>query len=259
MRSDSPDLAGGTYARKQLFGGCALLSWSHRRRFDVARTLAAPYRGRPLLDYGCGDGTFLAMIGGEFPGSVGLEVDPDLVRECAERFGGPDGPRFLMADAAETLPVAGFGVVVCMEVLEHCPADAVDVVLARIQRLVAPDGRVIISVPVETGLPILLKQAARAIAAWRVSSDYRHREHYRPGELLRMLMAGDQVRVERPLYETTFASGLPNRYHGHKGFNWRAMHRRVERMFRVAETRFSPVSWLGPQFASQAWFICKPL
>ncbi|MDE3053990.1 MAG: class I SAM-dependent methyltransferase [Gemmatimonadota bacterium] len=259
MRSDAPDLTGGTYARKQLFGGCALLSWSHRRRFEVAGALTAPYRGRPLLDYGCGDGTFLAMVGREFPGSVGLEVDPELVRGCAERFGGPEGPRFLMADAADSLPAASFGVVVCMEVLEHCPADAVEVVLGRIRRLVARDGRVIISVPVETGLPILVKQAARAIAARRVSSDYRHREHYRPGELLRMLAAGDDVRVERPLYETTFASGAPNRYHGHKGFNWRAMRRRAACSFRVVETRFSPVSWLGPQFASQAWFVCEPL
>ena len=259
MRTDPRDLATGTYARKQLFGGCSLLSWSHRRRFELARELAAPYRGRPLLDYGCGDGTFLAMIGDEFPGSVGLEVDPGLVRGCTERFGRPNGPTFLLANGADTLPAGSLGIVVCMEVLEHCPADAVEVVLARIGRLVARDGRVIVSVPVETGLPILVKQAARAVAARRVSSDYRHRERYSLPDLLRMLTAGEAVRVERPVYETTFASGIPNRYHGHKGFNWRAMRRRVAQSFRIVETRFSPVSWLGPQFASQAWFICEPL
>lgn len=259
MRDHARDLASGTYARKQLFGGFSLLSWSHRRRFEMARVLAAPYRGRALLDYGCGDGTFLAMVEHEFPGSVGLEVDPDLVRGCADRFGRPGGPQFLLADAADALPGRSFAVVVCMEVLEHCPRDAVEVVLARIQRLVAPDGRVIVSVPVETGLPLMLKQGARAIAARRVSNDYRYRERYGVGEFLRMLAGGDKVHVDRPVYETTFASGIPNRYHGHKGFNWRAMRRRLAQSFRVVETRFSPVSWLGPQFASQAWFVCEPL
>ncbi|HEY5220188.1 MAG TPA: class I SAM-dependent methyltransferase [Gemmatimonadaceae bacterium] len=258
MRTDDQRLAGGTYAQKQLFGGCSLLSWSHRRRFETAIALAAPYTGRPLLDYGCGDGTFLAMAHADFPGSVGLEVDPELVRICTERFGHLGGLRFLLASDGDTYKAAQFGVVLCTEVLEHCPSDAVDVALARMKRLVAPDGRVIISVPVEIGLPLAVKQAARAVAARRVSSDYLHRERYSARDFLRMLVARDRATVERPVYETQFASGIPNRYHGHKGFNWRAMRRRVGEEFRVVETRFSPISWLGPQCASQAWFVCAP-
>jgi len=258
MRSDDQQLAAGTYARKQLFGGCSILSWSHRRRFETALALVNPGAGRPLLDYGCGDGTFLALAHDRFPHSVGLEVDPGLVRGCAERFGRLGDLRFMLADESDALNARSFGVVLCTEVLEHCPPDAVDVALARIRRLVADDGRVIISVPVETGFPLIVKQAARAVAARLVSSDYRHRETYRAGEFLRMLSPRDRVVVERPVYETEFESGIPNRYHGHKGFNWRAMRKRVSEEFRVLETRFSPVRWLGPQFASQAWFVCVP-
>lgn len=258
MRSDDQQLAGGTYAKKQLFGGCSLLTWSHRRRFETARALAAPYTGRPLLDYGCGDGTFLAMVHADFPDSVGLEVDPGLVASCTQQFGHLGGLRFLLADAADTLPAGSIGIVVCTEVLEHCPPDAVDAALARMRRLVAADGRVIISVPVETGLPLIVKQAARAVAARRVSSDYRHRETYSVRDFVRMLVAGDQTAVVRPVYETEFAPGVPNRYHGHKGFNWRAMRRRIGETLHVVRTQFSPVSWLGPQCASQAWFVCEP-
>jgi SAM-dependent methyltransferase len=258
MKSNDRQLADGTYARKQLFGGCALLSWSHRRRFETALALVAPGAGRPLLDYGCGDGTFLAMACDRFPGSVGLEVDPGLVTTCRERFGQLGGLRFMLVEESDALAAGSFGVVMCTEVLEHCPPDAVDAVLARVRRLVAADGLVVISVPVETGLPLVVKQTARAVAAWRVSSDYRHREHYTMGEFARMLAPGDRTTVERPVYETRFASGAPNRYHGHKGFNWRAMRRRIGETFTVVETRFSPVPWLGPQLASQAWFICRP-
>ncbi|MDE3153145.1 MAG: class I SAM-dependent methyltransferase [Gemmatimonadota bacterium] len=258
MRSDDRDLAAGTYASKQLFGGCSILSWSHRRRFETALELVAPGGGRPLLDYGCGDGTFLALAHERFPNSVGLEVDPGLVRTCTARFGHLKGVRFLLADEADALPAASFGTVLCTEVLEHCLPDAADAALARMRRLVMPDGRVVISVPVETGLPLVVKQAARAVAARRVSSDYRHRERYGFGEFLRMLAPGDRQPVERPVYETAFETGVPNRYHGHKGFNWRAMRHRVAERFHVTETHFSPVSALGPQFASQAWFVCVP-
>lgn len=258
MRADDRELATGTYARKQLFGGCSILSWSHRRRFETALALVAPGAGRPLLDYGCGDGTFLALARTRFPGSVGVEVDPGLVRSCAERFGKDGDLRFLLAGESDALPAGSFGVVLCTEVLEHCPTEAAEAALARMRRLVADDGRVVISVPVETGLPLVVKQAARAIAARRVSTDYRHRETYRAREFLRMLAPGDRIVVERPVYETAFESGVPNRYHGHKGFNWRAMRNRVAERFRVVETRFSPVHGLGPQFASQAWFVCLP-
>jgi SAM-dependent methyltransferase len=258
MRTDDQALAGGTYAKKQLFGGCSILTWSHRRRFETARTLVAPYKGRPLLDYGCGDGTFLAMVHADFPHSIGLEVDPGLVTACTQQFGDLGGMQFLLASAANMLPAGSVGIVICTEVLEHCPAEAVDVALTRMRRLVAPGGRVIISVPVETGLPLIVKQAARAVAARRVSADYQHRERYTLREFVGMLGPGERTVVDRPLYETQFAPGLPNRYHGHKGFNWRAMRRHVAETFRVVDTRFSPVSWLGPQFASQAWFICEP-
>ena len=258
MRTDDKRLAEGMYASKQLFGGFSLLSWSHRRRFDVALELARPLAGRPLLDYGAGDGTFLAVAHEWFPNAIGLEVDPGLVADCSERFASLKGLRFLMADAADSLPAASFGVVLCTEVLEHCPADAVDVALARMRRLVARDGRVIISVPVEIGLPLAIKQAARVIAARRVHSDYKNRETYRFGEFLRMLLATERTSIPRPVYETEFTPGAPNRYHGHKGFNWRAMRARIGREFTVAETRFSPVSWLGAQLASQAWFVCTP-
>ncbi len=257
---EAETLYGGTYARKQLFGGCSILSWSHRRRFETALALAAPYAGRPLLDYGCGDGTFLAMARGAFPGSVGLEVDPGLVENCRSRLDGSGAGdlRFLLATESDGLAAGTFGIVLCTEVLEHCPPEAVERVLSRMHRLAAPDARVIISVPVETGLPLVVKQVARAVAARRVSTDYRHRERYRPREFLRMLAPGERTVVERPVYESEFAPGIPNRYHGHKGFNWRAMRRRVDQTFRVVQTRFSPLSQLGPQLASQAWFVCTP-
>src|SRR5271165_6380724 len=80
----------GHYARKQLYGGAWLITWSHRRRLQLARRLAARFRGRRLLDYGCGDGTFLAMTcdGPDTPAeAVGAEISDALVDDCGNRLG----------------------------------------------------------------------------------------------------------------------------------------------------------------------------
>ncbi len=76
-----------------------------------------------------------------------------------------------------------YDLITCMEVLEH----VVDTrpVIDRLSRLLTPDGRLIISVPVETGAPLVLKQAARRIAGWRGLGDYRFVARYNWAELIR--------------------------------------------------------------------------
>ena len=256
-RADDALLRGGEYARKQLFGR-GVMGWSHGRRFAEARRLAAPHAGRRLLDYGCGDGTFLALVRDRFPDAVGVEVDPALVEDARRRLASLPGARFVHTGETGDLPAHGFGVVTCMEVLEHCTEDAVDRVLADIGRLLAPDGVLIVSVPVETGPSLLVKQAFRALAGLRGVSGYVDRERYAPGELARMLLAGEEARIDRPVYETAFADGGPNQYHGHKGFNWRRLRARLARDFAVRRTRFTPLPALGASLNSQAWFVCTP-
>ncbi|HET7232100.1 MAG TPA: methyltransferase domain-containing protein [Longimicrobium sp.] len=256
--SQDERLREGAYARRQLFGGLKLLRWSHGSRFRVARELVAPHAGRRLLDYGCGDGTFIGMVHDLFPTAVGAEVDAALASEAAARFAGEPGLRFVHTGALADEPDGAFGIAVCMEVLEHCTPDTVDRVLADLRRLVAKDGTVIVSVPVETGPALAGKQMYRAFAARRGLEGYKERETYTPGELAKMLVAGGGAAIERPVYHSQFPSGEANVYHGHKGFNWRALRRRLTADFILRETRFSPVPLLGPLLNSQAWFVLSP-
>lgn len=256
----TPDdrLREGDYARKQLFGACSVLRWSHGSRFRTAEALVRPLAGRALLDYGAGDGTFLALVRDAFPRAVGAEIDPGLAAACAARFADVPGLSFVHTSALAAMEPGSFGVAVCMEVLEHCTDEQVDAALANLRRLLAADGTLVVSVPVETGAPLVAKQLVRALAARRGMPGYADRETYRPGELLRMLFAGPRTAIPRPVYTGEFAPGVPNRWHGHKGFNWRALRERVARDFHVRETRFSPLGGLGGQLASQAWLVCGP-
>jgi SAM-dependent methyltransferase len=242
----------GHYENKQLASRIPLLSWSHRSRFDLARRLVARYAGRRLLDYGCGDATFLSRVSDLFPDATGAGVDPNEIDSCRKRFSGTTRLRFaLVADLAAPENDGAFDVVTCMEVLEHCVAAAVDAVLADLARLVAPSGIVIISVPIEIGPSLLAKQIVRRIAGRRIR-DYKFNERYSMGELWRVVTAGEGTIIERPVYFSVTGD-----FHGHKGFNWRALRRKIRDPLLLQRTMFSPLGLPGGFVSSQAWFICK--
>ena len=138
-------LKSGDYARKQIYCRSGLVRWSHGSRFEVARALVAPRAGGRLLDYGCGDGTFIAMVHADFAASLGLDVDPKQLAECHARLGHLPGVRFALTPQAD----GRWDVVTCMEVLEHCVEDERRRVIAELARLVSPSGMVVVSVPIE--------------------------------------------------------------------------------------------------------------
>jgi len=243
----------GHYAAKQIFCKDRVIAWSHRRRFATGLALARAFRGRRLLDYGCGDGTFLAMLlatADRPAAAVGAELDDYQVTDCRSRFADRAGLSFLSIDNLDTpAHSARYDAVVCMEVLEHVVG--VDVVIDRLWRLLTADGTLLVSVPVETGLPLLVKQAARRIAGWRGIGDYPGTSPYNWREYCASVFAGSRPHLTRPVY------GRDTPFHDHKGFNWRVLRDRLARRFIIDEIAASPVAWLGAQFATQVWFVAR--
>ncbi len=251
---NAPDdlLRSGDYARKQIYCRSGLVRWSHGSRFELARTLVASRRGGRLLDYGCGDGTFVAMVHADFAETVGLDVDPPQIDEAAARLGGLPGVRF----ALTAVPITGprFEVVTCMEVLEHCLEDERRRVIGELRRLVSEDGLVVISVPLEIGPSLAGKQLARALAGMRGLGDYRYRERYSPIEFARALLG---LGTRRVVIDGRGADG-PYLYHGHKGFDYRDVGRELDVHFTITRRAFTPIKPCGPFLNSQAWFVCTP-
>lgn len=250
----------GSYARKQIFSRNKILQWSHRRRYEMARRMVEPYAGERLLDYGCGDGTFLALVHDLFPCATGAEIDRSRVEECRAHLEDLPAVNFVLtSDLARPEYDGVFDVVICTEVLEHCLDDAVDAALEDFSRTVAPTGTVIISVPVEIGPALAFKQLVRAIASLQRLGDYEHREKYAFPEFRRMLTADDHTEIDRPIYTRSFGPNVEVKFHGHKGFNWRVLESRIRRRFRIRKIHFSPLDGASGWFASQVWFTCSPL
>jgi SAM-dependent methyltransferase len=255
MTSERDSLRQGHYAAKQLHSRDRLISWSHRRRFERGLALAGDLAGQRILDYGCGDGTFLALLqeGRSAPAAaVGAEIDPRIVADCSRRFSELPSVRFVdvaaLQDPAES---ESYDAVFCMEVLEHV-VDPVPI-LGEFARLLRPGGKLVVSVPIETGPPLVVKQIVRRVAGWRGIGDYPGTSGYSALEMVRSVFAGAQQHIPRPIFPTADGS----QFHDHKGFNWRVLRTAVADRFELVRTATSPFDWAGPNLSTQAWFVAR--
>jgi 2-polyprenyl-3-methyl-5-hydroxy-6-metoxy-1,4-benzoquinol methylase len=138
----------GSYARKQIYCPNKVVAWSHGSRFKLAATLAAERGGTRLLDYGCGDGTFIALTHGIFPIVVGADIDAAQLDDCRRRLGDLAGVSFVRTADLKAGAAATYDVVTCMETLEHCVDTERLRVLEDLRRLASAGGRIVISVPI---------------------------------------------------------------------------------------------------------------
>jgi SAM-dependent methyltransferase len=174
------------------------------------------------------------------------------VEDCGRRLGGRAGLEFASFKDVAVPPHDGrYDAVVCMEVLEHVVD--VDALLAQIERWLAPGGELLVSVPVETGLPLLVKQSARRVAGWFGVGDYPGTSPYTWSEMARSVFAGERPHIQRPLHHAP--DGFP--FHDHKGFNWMALRVKLAGRFELLRVAASPFLWLTPHLGSQAWFLCR--
>ncbi len=245
----------GHYARRQIHSRDPLIAWSHRRRFQAGLGLARPFAGGRLLDYGCGDGTFLGLLqtSGAAPAlAVGAEIDPRVVVDCARRFAAWPHVRFVSVDAlGGDDEAASYDAVFCMEVLEHVESPLS--LLMEFERLLKPHATLVISVPIETGLPLLVKQLVRRVAGWRRIDDYPGTAGYSLQELVSSVFATSRQHMIRPAFHLADGTVV----HDHKGFNWRVLQAIVASRFDLVRTLTSPFGWTGPQLGTQVWFVAR--
>ena len=245
----------GYYAQSQLYSRSRLISWSHRGRFATAARLARTVKGSRILDYGCGDGTFLGLLmnGDSAPRlAVGAEISVPIVEDCRKRFTDQRGLHFILVeDLDRAAHKSSYDAIYCMEVLEHVvePAPLLD----RLASLLAPGGTLVISVPIETGVPVIVKQAVRRVAGWRGVGHYPGTTGYTLMELVRSVFARSTQHVTRPVF--THDDGTT--FHDHKGFNWRVIRELVRERFDLTSESTSPVERLGPQLGTQRWLIAR--
>ena len=70
-----------------------------------------------MLDYGCGDGTFLARIRGDFPDAIGADTAGEQIVDCVRRFGPTSTIRFVACEKLSHPDYAArFEILCCMTI-----------------------------------------------------------------------------------------------------------------------------------------------
>jgi SAM-dependent methyltransferase len=98
-----------------------------------------PAEGR-VLDIGCGTGHYCAALDGTGRRTLGVDLDPGMIREAARAHPGGEF-RILGMEEIGLLPKEGFSGVFCIgNVLPHLPAHRLAGFLVDVQSLLEPGG-----------------------------------------------------------------------------------------------------------------------
>ena len=193
-----------------------------------------------FLDYGTGDGHFFsALSSGDIAGChlVAYEPIENQFIQLMEKIETENLP----VEATKELPVSDnqFDMILCAEVLEHFSAENTLKMLGEIKRLLRQGGRLVISVPIETGLAGAAKNIVR-LSIGQSHSGLTARNFF------------------RSILGQPFFRGSDTYISSHVGFS----HKRLEYLiiesgFDIFEKTYSPFPMFKSALNSQAFFICK--
>lgn len=133
-----------------------------------------------------------------------------------------------------------FSHVVCFEVLEHFSEQRQIKALDRMHEVLAADGKLVVSVPIESGLPSVVKNLIRR----KTGKD---NEYYSFNNIIHSLL-------KTPIPECRDGDG----YLFHMGFYFEELEKLMAVRFNIALRRFSPFRHLGKNFNSQVFYILHP-
>jgi 2-polyprenyl-3-methyl-5-hydroxy-6-metoxy-1,4-benzoquinol methylase len=206
-----------------------VVRFSHRRRMGVAVERAStivPPAGR-LLDYGCGRGQFLHDL---------RRLRPDVVAIGFDPTGRPAFPGLRYVTAINEVDSGSIDVITILETFEHLDESEIEDFLVAAKKMLVPGGHVLASVPIMRGPLVVLKELNRRRLL--------HRREHTNVELLRAAFA---MAVERD-------ANLKNT---HKGFDHRALERRLSHDLLRCAQWYCPFPWLPWWANSQAFSLWK--
>jgi 2-polyprenyl-3-methyl-5-hydroxy-6-metoxy-1,4-benzoquinol methylase len=236
-----------SYSQRILQQGNQLTRLAHRSRFSAVLDAIGSEKYTQALDYGCGDGWLLknAYDMGIITSGIGIDVDPSMLSASEELFAALPNFKFFHVRETDKIAPQSCDLIFCTETLEH-----VDDVQTAIERMIAcakPNAKMIISVPIELGPALLVKQIGRYLANLKGSYGY---EKYSPKELFSAAILWDTNS-----FPSSHSLNEPNK--GHKGFDYRNMEKLLRNKLKIQQTIFSPFPGLGNLLNSTIIWICQ--
>lgn len=237
-----------SYSQRLLEQGNTLTRVAHRSRFQAVLNVLGNQKYPCALDYGCGDGWLLrvAYEQGLIQSGFGIDISPEMI--AASQATLSDIPHFKLGFPPETnrlIPPGTLDLAFCTETLEHVPDPAL--IIDTILPLCKPNATLVISVPIEVGPSLLIKQTGRYFANLKGTYGY---ERYTWQELWSAAILWDTKS-----FPSSHSEKLP--YRAHKGFDYRDLQKIISQKLILKKTVFSPFPMLGNLFNSTIIWVAQ--
>lgn len=118
--------------------------------------------GTEILEVGCGNGNFTALLGGSGARVLGIDIDPAFVGEARAATAHLDNVTIEHADITKHHQDKRFDTVVMLDVLEHIEDDIA--LLANLKERIKPGGSLIVKTP---AMPSLYGSLDKAVGHFR--------------------------------------------------------------------------------------------
>lgn len=210
--------------------------FSHEKRFEKAYCLLSKQNTKSVLDFGTGDGYFLHYLNKKktIESIKGYEPVEEIYKQIKLIKG------IEVVKKTSELHNEKFDAITCLEVLEHFNQEKQRELLQEIRSLLAPGGRIIISVPIEIGLSSLLKNGFRVLFKQR-EKDTSYKNIYKALFI---------VKVNR--------SQKGDYINSHIGFNYKKLEELIlKEGFIIDRKEFSPIGFLRSFINSQVFYVLK--
>ncbi|QCP50854.1 class I SAM-dependent methyltransferase [Trinickia violacea] len=220
-----------SYEEQTVNSSNLLARYAHRTRMAVALQLsmhACPEHAT-VVDFGAGPGLFLHTLGQSRQDLCLIGYDPFVI---------PAYPEIAYAGSLNQIGAASVDLLTAFEVCEHLYPQELAQLLDDAARIMKPDAAFIISVPIMYGLAVIPK-----VANWM----WRHRKTSTEYKIEEILLSAVGVRVTR----------AENLRGSHKGFDFRELHKTLDKHFIVSKVRCSPIASMPWWLSSQYFMICR--
>lgn len=213
-----------------------VMNWVHAAHIREALANAPLGPEVRLLDAGCSDGELLVRAGGRYAFAVGSDHNFQALRTLQTRL--ESGHAAGVQGDLRRLPFRdrSFNVVCCLETLEHVEEEALAV--GELKRILKDDGTLIVSVPIEMGLTVLLKQSVAKICFGGYRGAYTWKELWNA-------FLGRLDRVPRPSISL------------HKGYDYRPTVAEIRKHFASLRMTGLPFKPLGRFLNTQILLVAR--
>jgi len=202
--------------------------FSHKARYKFSFDETQRYLSNNgvLLDFGCGDGSFLNKLAMMRSDAVLYGFDPESNQSVES---------YTKINNLNDLGDQSIDVVCCFETLEHLYAHEREHFYTDVRRILSKNGKVVVSVPIIGG-PTLILKVINGMILFNRRSEYSFKELLSASFLGKPALKPENPRVT------------------HKGFNFRDIEEELSSKFKTVEKMYSPFPLL-PWFLNSQFFL----